>query len=402
MAVACHLSIVVNVPGIIFQRGRDMEEQREQQPHHVSSQAYPDACSEDEINLLDLWRVLVRQWKVICAITGLSVLGAVAYLFLATPVYQAQAVLRAPGVKDVEILNVAGISQISSAELFTQFTGNLKSSSLFQQFFNENPQFFPRPNLFVDKNAQFFSLRDNLPEIKDGGKKEVDFVFVSLQGQDPKLVADRVNGFILLVERETINNFLAGVETNIANRKKDIENQLQIEIDFAIKRRLDRIALLEDQIAIARDSNIFDRKLSSYSTMERQSVGVTLNTVQEPMYMRGVKELVAEKKELEKRKNDEPFIVGFRDKQQNLVQLDAGLKQLQAARAIAHAVTVDQPAIQPKSPVSPRRMRVLVLGVVLGGIIGVLAAFVVNFVQQQKEKTNAFEDQTGSKPFKLN
>jgi len=363
-----------------------MEECKEQQPHHASAQAYSDACAEDEINLLDLWRVLVRQWKVIGAITILSILGAVAYLFLATPVYQAQAVLRAPGVKNVEMLNISGISQISSAELFTQFIGNLKSSSLFQQFFNENPQLFPNLSLVVDKNAQFFSLRDNLPEVKDGGKKEVESVVVSLQGQDSKLVADRVNGFILLVERETINNFLAGVETNIVNRKKDIENQLQIGMDFAIKRRLDRIALLEDQIAIARASNIFDRKLSSYSTMDRQSVGVTLYTAQEPLYMRGVKELSAEKKKLETRKNDEPFIVGFRDKQESLAQLDAGLKQLQAGIPIAHAITVDQPAIQSKSPVRPRRMFVLGLSVVLGWIIGVVVALVVNFVQQKKAR----------------
>ncbi|MBU4118733.1 MAG: hypothetical protein KJ555_08230 [Proteobacteria bacterium] len=363
-----------------------MEECKEQQPQHASTQAYSDACAEDEINLLDLWRVLVRQWKVIGAITFLSILGAVVYLFLATPVYQVQAVLRPPGVKDVENLNIAGISQISSAELFTQLTGNLKSSSLFQQFFNENPQLFPNSNLFVDKNAQLFFLRNNLPEIKDGGKKEADFVFVSLQGQDSKLLADRVNGFILLVERETINNFLAGVETNIVNRKKDIENQLQIGMDFATKRRQDRIFLLEDQIAIAQASNIFERKLSTYSTMNRQSVGVTLNTAEEPLYMRGVKELSAEKKELETRKNDEPFIVGFRDKQESLAQLDAGLKQLQAARAIAHAVTIDQLAIQSKIPVSPRRMRVLALSVMLGGIMGVFAAFVVNVIEQQKKR----------------
>jgi LPS O-antigen subunit length determinant protein (WzzB/FepE family) len=119
---------------------------------------------------------------------------------------------------------------------------------------------------------------------------------------------------------------------------------------------------------------------------ESQKFGVTVDTLQGPMYMRGVKELTAEKEELEKRKDDEPFIAGFRDKQESLAQLDAGLEQLHAARASVHAVTVDQPAIQGKSPVKPRRMRVLAVSLVLGGIIGILVAFVVNFAQLQKAK----------------
>ena len=120
-----------------------MEEQREQQLHQISSGVYPLAVcpADDEINLLDLWRVLVRQWKVICAITGLSVLAAVAYVLLATPVYEAQAVVKPPESKYVEVLNIPDISQISSADIFAKFTGNLKSSPLRQQFVDENPQF---------------------------------------------------------------------------------------------------------------------------------------------------------------------------------------------------------------------------------------------------------------------
>jgi chain length determinant protein (polysaccharide antigen chain regulator) len=104
------------------------------------------------------------------------------------------------------------------------------------------------------------------------------------------------------------------------------------------------------------------------------------------MYMRGVKELTAEREALEKRKNDEPFIAGLRDKQELLDQLTASLQQFQAAGAIARAVSVDQPAIEDRRPVKPRRMLVLALGVVLGGCIGVFAAFAVNFVQEQKAK----------------
>lgn len=353
-----------------------MEEQREQknpQGTFQASHCYP--CPEDEINLLDLWRVLVRQWKVVCVIASLSVLGAFAYVLVATPVYEAQAIVKPPETKYVEALNIPGISQISSADIFVKFTENLKSVSLREQF--------------VDGNPQFSSLRGNVPNIKEGPKNEVGRVIVSLLGNNAKHVADWLNGFILFAERKTVDDFLGGVEAKIANQKREIENQLQIGRDFARQRRLDRIALLENQIAIARAAKIFDRQSSGYSVTESQRFGETLDILQGPMYMRGVKELIAEKEVLEKRKNDEPFIAGFRDKQEGLAQLDSGLKQLQAARATARAVTSDQQAIQPKTPVKPRRMRVLVLSFVLGGIIGISAALVVNFVQQQKTRTKA-------------
>lgn len=351
-----------------------MEDRRDQQSHHVSSQAYPDGCPEDEINLLDLWRILVRQWKVICAITGLSVLGAVAYVLLATPVYEAQAVVRPPESKYVEALNIPGVSQVSSADIFAKFTGYFKSGALRQQFVEENPQ--------------FSSLRNNEPQIKEGAKNEAGSVFLSLQGNDAKLVADWMNGFILLAEKRTISDFFDGIEVKIANQKKEIEKQLQIGRDFAGQRRLDRIALLESQIAIARASKIFDRQPYGYSVAkESQNFGVAMDTLQGPMYMRGVKELTAEKEELERRKDDEPFIAGFRDKQESLAQLDAGLKQLPAAKMMAHAVTVDQSAIEAKRPVKPRGKRVLALSIVLGVITGIFAAFLVNLVQEKKAQT---------------
>lgn len=338
----------------------------------------PSHYSDDEISLLDLWRVLVRQWKLIGAIAGLSVLGAVAYVLLATPVYEEVAVVRAPEGKYAEVLNIPGISEISSADIFAKFTGNLKTGdlengSLRQQFLAENPQ--------------FSSLQGNGPHIKEGLKNEVGVVLVSLQGDDSKLVADWVNGFILFAERRTLGDLFDGFEVRIVSQKKEIENQLQIGRDFAGQRRLGRIALLKDQIAIARASKIFDRQILGYSVAEGQSTGETLDTLQGPMYLRGVKELTAEMEALKKRKNDEPFIAGFWEKQERLAQLDASLKQLQAARTIARAVTVDQPAIQSNNPVKPRRVRVLALSVVMGGIMGFIAAFVVNFVQQQKLKT---------------
>ena len=363
-----------------------MEEKKESPSQATAPPPYyyqpPMAPPEDEISLLDLWQVLVRQWKWISGLTVFAVAAAIVYLLTAPPVYEAQAIVRPPDSKYVEALSVPGISQISNADIFAQFTANLRNSFLRQQFIAENPQLSSLHRQFTNKTQQF--LRDEVPRVKAGQKNEEGLFFLSLQGYDGKLVAEWLNGYILLVETKTIEDLLSGVEAKIANQKKEIEIQLQTGAEFASQRRLDRIALLEEQIAIARAANIFERKISDHAKVADQSIGLTVTMAEDPLYMRGVKELTAEKEGLEKRKNDEPFIAGFRDKQERLAQLAAGLQRLQETRATVRAVTVEQPAVETKKPVKPRRMLVLALSLALGGMIGIFAAFFREFLAKAR------------------
>ena len=370
-----------------------MEIQRKEPLYLAMPQAYPfDVSPDDEINLIDLWRILMLQWKVICAITALSILGAVAYVAMATPVYESQAVMRSPESRDVAVLNISDVSQVTSVDIFAKYIVNLKSSSQRQRFADETPELSSVHSLFVNKSPQL--MRDNGPKITEGTKFEIGFVFLSLKGPDPKLVTDWVNSFIRFANRSVVDDFCDSIEVKIVNQKKAIEDQLQIARDLEGQRRQDRIAMLDEHLSIASGLGISDRQHSWFATEKIDSSSVTLNAAQEPLYMRGIRELSAEKKQLENRKNDEPFIANFREKQENLARLSAGLKQLQAAKVIATAVTVDQQAIQPENPVQPKRGLVLILSVVFGVTIGVFVAFMVNFVQQQKAKIKEEEEGT--------
>ncbi len=51
---------------------------------------------EDEINLIDLLRVVRKRWKIIFLITFLGTAAAVTYALLATPIYRARAVIAPP------------------------------------------------------------------------------------------------------------------------------------------------------------------------------------------------------------------------------------------------------------------------------------------------------------------
>ncbi len=52
-----------------------------------------DMEREDEINLLDYWRVITKRWKIIAWIFGLSVVIAAVVSLRMTPIYQAKATI---------------------------------------------------------------------------------------------------------------------------------------------------------------------------------------------------------------------------------------------------------------------------------------------------------------------
>jgi len=95
----------------------------------VASNTSPYAyyAPEDEINLVDLWKVLVRRKKELFGVAGVVTLGAVLYALLATPVYRAETVFLPPAASDIEALNIEGVQQININSVYTMFEQNLSS-----------------------------------------------------------------------------------------------------------------------------------------------------------------------------------------------------------------------------------------------------------------------------------
>jgi chain length determinant protein (polysaccharide antigen chain regulator) len=355
--------------------------------HKISSAVY-NSCNKEvytEISVADLWGILTTHWKWILLITLLSILAAFFYLSRAKPIFEAQAILLAPEARYVEPLNIQDINQISSDDIFKLLIGNLKSSSLRRKYFDANKKAFLKDSNRDNDEIIFQEEFNNKLKIKEGVKSEVGFVFASLEGYDQKLIAEWVNGFILLSERKTIDDLISNIEIKIVSQREKLQNQIQIAREFAKRRRQDRIALLNENIAIAQELKITNRENISLKLSDGKNIGVAVNTTEEPLYMRGVKELDAEVKALEARKEDDAFIFELRDKQEKLAQLEAATKQLQVTKTSVAAVKIDQKAYQPIGPVRPKRLLVLGMSAFLGIIVGCLAAFSINSITQKNK-----------------
>ena len=348
---------------------------------HHDSGVYKD----DEINLVDLWLVMVKQWKWIAAFVVVSVVASSVYLVLATPLYEAESILLGPDDRSIHAMNIPKINEIDISEekerIYHGFLNNLKSRSLRWRFFMENNLFFVLSGEDRSSAESVFRRKFQDPlRIKEGARDEAGFVFVTFQGKDRELIADWVNDFIQLAAGNTIDNYIDGVRAKIMNQKEMLHEQIRIEREIARQLRLDRLAMLAEQVAIARELNIISRDDAPLRSLESSNFGVAISTFDEPLYLRGVKDLTAEKEILAKREDDDPFIEGLRDKQIELDRLESGLRKLESARADSSAFRLDQKAIPPEQPVHPKKRLVMALSLVLGCMLGVFAAFFRSFI----------------------
>jgi chain length determinant protein (polysaccharide antigen chain regulator) len=357
----------------------------EDNPHSFSRS--PDPDSPEGLSFVDLWQVLAGKWKLLAFSVSFSLIGAILYLFMATPLYETEVILLPPESPHVSALNIKDLNEITALEIYGEFIRNLKSISLRRQFFDQNDlgsMLATGTREPRNDDGVFRHKFHNRFRVKVGTSNEAGFVSISLRGEDPELIREMLNGFVLLAARLAINQIREGIRKQIDFEIDSLRDQIQIERSFAKELRLDRIAMLEEQIHIARELDLMTRGNTPHRNPARNNIEVAVTTADEPLYLRGIKELTAEKKILEKRENDDPFIVELREKQIRLAYLESSWKKLQASTSNIFAARIDQSASVPDNPVRPRRVLVLTESLLLGVIIGMFMAFLVNFVEQRR------------------
>lgn len=362
------------------------DDKKEKTPQPLMIYYQPPPYQDDEISLVDLWRVLVRRWQWIAGSLILVVAAAAVYLLNVIPIYEAEAVLLPPEERHVQLLNISGVSAPGRKELYQELVANLKSSSLRRRFFDDNNLL----TIMADENAiaaglVFQSFNESL-QVRDGGNQG-DLVYVSMQGSKPEQITAWINDFIDLAARYTIESILEGMAIKIQNEKNKINEDIRIDREFAQQRRLDYLAVLDESISIARALNIISRDNKSFRVLEGNSLGIAVTTSGEPIYARGVKDLTAEKEALKSRKELDPFIPGLRDKQARLEALDSQLRLLQTTpKSEVAPAQIDQPAVVPESPVQTRKKMVMALSLVLGAMLGIFAAFFAEFLHNARKE----------------
>lgn len=379
-----------------------------EQPSPAPSRSFHDQqYREDEIDLVDIWRVLMRKWRWIAAITLISTIFSISYVLLAPRVYKAEAYILPPKQSDIEQLNVSvlssredkrsGIIELSSMtpdDVYNETLKDLQSLSVRRLFFDNYKLIdlltSKKTGNFTDQKVFVKAFHQKLT-VSRGKKDKSDFVTIALEGTNPQHIASWLNSFLHMVDGYTAERLVQNLYATVNAKKESAKNQINALRQVAKKRRLDRIAELEEALFVATQLGIKQRtNASSLPPTQREGnleLGVAVNTVETPLYLRGIRELQAEIEVLQKRKSDDPFIVPLRSLQEELSQLN----QIQASTNQVKSFRLDQKAVAPETPIKPKRKLLVVLGAVLGLMLGFFAAFVINFIENARSKAGLGE-----------
>lgn len=173
--------------------------------------------------------------------------------------------------------------------------------------------------------------------------------------------------------------------------------------------REDRIAQLNEAIAIAKTLGL--KRPSTPSAMANSDASgnvnrTEVNNQQIPLYFMGTDALEAERQVLRRRESDDfsdPKVANLRKellllatnrevevlrKRQNDEQFLKGIEALRAERARLQGidadmgrlrlVNIDRPAVTPVDPVKPRKILLVLMGLMVGAVIGIVMAFLRN------------------------
>lgn len=305
--------------------------------------------SDDEIDLLELFRKLWGQKLLISLTTAATLCLAALYAFLATPVYQVQSVLRPPQIKDLDELNRTEVYKLSTLEALKRVGSALDSYEVRLNFFLANPDLFaelgndnvtaeqafetfnegafqlivPDPKKTEENFSPYLGLQITYPATIDGVKILNNLVDYAIQQEQEKLERD-----VQIIIANRLRNLELSVTTSRANYDTSKEARI-IQLDEAdrLKRALlqDELKALRTQLKTRRDNRILQlgeaiqiadalgiRKPTTPSALGQEQratqgnmVRTEVNNQHIPLYFMGTEALQAERKALLQRKSDD-------------------------------------------------------------------------------------------------
>ncbi len=360
-------------------------------PQPIPAFIIPRTELVDEISLFDLWQVIVkRKWIIIlCVLVAMA--SSFVYIFFAVPTYQAKTHLLPPLKQDIQglLIDYRGGDKVEK-ELYTQdyvymkLLNNLKSQGLRREFFDVKElvnHYGPeKQNSKINIDEIFDNqFNNNLVILND--KIDPSFVTVTLNLSNANLAAQWLGEFIDFANKRTINQLSNDIEVSVKAKLKQVRFQLDSKRALAKQQRHDRIVNIQEALRIAEMLGINDRTVH-LEEPGKSKAEVAVNTAQMPLYMQGTKALEAEIFVLESRKSDDSFIKGLRDLQGKLTYLE-GVKINPEKLSM---VTIDSAARVPYRANNPRKIRIILFGVLFGIVASVLCIFLLEFVSKIRKE----------------
>ncbi len=330
----------------------------------------------DEVDLVEVIQNLWAQKWLIAACTLVVVAFAAAFVFLSTPVYEANSGVLPPRSSELAAYNQGrreiNLAELKVADVYRVFTRNLLADRLKRELFLDS--YLPSLSAAQAGAAedQLWAKFNSMLTVRaPDARNKPEYFTITLKHADPQIAADWVNRYLSKVAQKSEADIEANLVAEINSRVQSIERQIEILRSGAQTRREDRIVRLLEAKLVAEAAGIDSPQmgLGEAAFSGEFSEFVSGNDLD---YMRGFRTIRAELAALEQRKSDDPFIAELRELEDRLRLL----RSLEVASGTVAVYALDLAAEVPQTPIKPNKLLIMTLGLVLGGLLGVFAALV--------------------------
>ena len=328
---------------------------------------------DDEISLRDILLVLIRQRKIIFFVTLLVALASVLYALLSPPVYQVKASFFPPSYKDVAMLNMANGSNgsngsnISRDDLYAEFEAQLNSISLRYDvfnsmgFFRELPDSVNRDDVF----DRYFKSYKISKEKKKKTIKNIGMISVLLSGSDAKELSLVLNNIVNEANRRAVKKIVDGIEFTLERSIHLLEKDMVF-----FNEKLD--VKKQDEKTVLSKTN----KDAVVTPVSSEFGGLALKLEFLNHKIDTIKLLKSGSGSADG--SGSAFLVKVAETQSLLTKF----KSIKLDPNKISSVSIDRLAVPSDNRIKPKRSLIVAIGLLLGLILAVFLAFVVDSLQR--------------------
>ncbi|WP_409281771.1 LPS O-antigen chain length determinant protein WzzB [Pseudomonas defluvii] len=333
----------------------------------------------DDIDLIELIKGLWQQKMLIMVTTTVIFLAALAYALLARPVYEAKVFVQPPTQNDIAHLNYGrgpdtGLDTLTVKDIYDVYVKHLQSESLRRSFFQT--VYLPTLTEQQRNGSQDLLYRNfnKLLVVAVAAKDTPTRFAITANVYSPQQAAEWVTNYAQLAGDRAKQEVLKNIKSDATVKANNLEQQIATARESSRERREDEIVQLKEALQVAKSIGLEKPPIISGNLSTEVSAGMEGSLT----YMRGSKALEAEIENLQKRQSDDPFI-------QNLRQQQAALtfyRNLSVDPALVAVYRQDGVVEQPDKPVKPKKLLIVLLGLVAGVVVGVVLALMRHLYRQ--------------------
>ena len=366
---------------------------------------------DDEIDLVELAQtVWDGKWKIV-AVVALSVLSVLGYQTIQPqPNFEASTEIKPITSVEAERYrqsNALGFFEVTPNTLLNLYIEQLDERTLFEEAIRKyqllDVEKFDDKQAYEEAVIALASSIEILPPINVDGSKKGDvrrFWTIGFEYNDDakwksvlSFVDSNANQSVKSILQQRFQTTLSVAKQKQIFELEDLEFQIANALADYDRKTSDRLAYLSEQASIARKLGVAKNTIEAqmFSAQNGMVANVKTDT---PFYLRGYEAIEKEIELIKSRTKKEAFVSGLLELEQKQRTLKQD-KTLERAESLftatpimstndfsAVSVTVEATSFETKS----KKMLMLALAVVIGGMIGVIYVLISSAVRNRKQQ----------------